>query len=265
MLSQQKIKDLCSPISLTGIYAVFWCLLWIDAHVWFWLNRWLAAIGFISVLPVFFFWVSRHRKSSLLIRRGVLSAFYLPVWQLAVHLPLLNFSYALSITISQIGTVGAFFLGLGWTAWGIDQETKRISTNSNYSHSWDPRRLSAWYFGKKNHQLRQSLLTLVSYTILFSIAAFILTRLSGCSIYESPLGGGESIQLKQVVKIQKVINKKFVINPYSSVLFNPPPIDDVKLEVLEVTEHLYQIGQGKGDSAGFSSGTTYEEKFVSFA
>ena len=56
-------------------------------------------------------------------------------------------------------------------------------------------------------------------------------------------------------KSVKVINKKFVINPYSSVLFNPPPIDDVKLEVLEVTEHLYQIGQGKGDSAGFSSGT----------
>ena len=121
MLPQQKIKDLCSrlprrlrsPISLTGIYAVFWCLLWVDAHVWFWLNRWLAAIGFISVLPVFFFWVRRHRRSSLLIRRGVLSAFYLPVWQLAIHLPLLNFSYALSNTISQIGTVGAFFLGLG--------------------------------------------------------------------------------------------------------------------------------------------------------
>ena len=263
MLLRQKIKDLCSrlprrlrsPISLTGIYAAFWCLLWIDAHVWFWLNRWLSAIGFISVLPVFFFWVRRHRKSSLLIRRGVLSAFYLPVWQLAVQLPLLNFSYALSISISQIGTIGAFFLGLGWTTWGIDHETKRVSTNSNYSHPWDPRRLSAWYFGKKNHKLRQSLLTLVSYTILFSIAAFILTRLSGCSIYESPLGGGDTIQLKQVVKIQKVINKKFVINPYSSVLFNPPPIDDVKLEVLEVTEHLYQIGQGKGDSTGFSSGT----------
>jgi hypothetical protein len=95
MLPQQKIKDLCSrlprrlrsPISLTGIYAAFWCLLWIDAHVWFWLNRWLSAIGFISVLPLFFFWVRRHRKSSLLIRRGVLSAFYLPVWQLAVQLP----------------------------------------------------------------------------------------------------------------------------------------------------------------------------------
>jgi hypothetical protein len=87
------------------------------------------------------------------------------------------------------------------------------------------------------------------------MVAFILTRLSGCSIYESPLGGGEETQLKQVVQIQKVINKKFVINPYSSVLFSPPPIDDVKLEVLEVTEHLYEIGQGKGDGAGFSAGT----------
>ena len=84
----------------------------------------------------------------------------------------------------------------------------------------------------------------------------ILTRLTGCSVYEAPLGGGEEKQLRQIVRIQKVINKKYVINPYSSVLFNPPPIDDVKLDVLEVTEHLYKIGQGKGEGAGFAGGTT---------
>ena len=61
----------------------------------------------------------------------------------------------------------------------------------------------------------------MSYTFMFGLMAFFLTRLSGCSIYESPLGGGEETQLKQVVKIQKVINKKFVINPYCSVLFQP--------------------------------------------
>ena len=263
MPSQQKLKNLCdrlprplrNPLFLTGIYAIFWCLLWIDANVWFWQSRWTTALGFLSAIPVCLYWIRRHRDSATIIRRGILSASYIPVWQLAVYLPLLNFSYSLSITVSRIGTAGAFFLGLGWAAWWIDRETKRIIDPAGPRRSWDPRQLSAWYFGHKNQKLRQSLLTLVSYTILFSIAAFILTRLSGCSIYESPLGGGDTIQLKQVVKIQKVINKKFVINPYSSVLFNPPPIDDVKLEVLEVTEHLYQIGQGKGDSKGFSSGT----------
>jgi hypothetical protein len=103
--------------------------------------------------------------------------------------------------------------------------------------------------------LRQSLFTLLTYTFFFGAMFLILTRLSGCSIYEAPVGGGEEKQLRQVVRIQKVIKKKYVINPYSSILFNPPPIDDVKLQVLEVTEHLYQIGQGKGEGAGFSAGT----------
>jgi hypothetical protein len=248
-------KPLRNPVLLTCIYTILWCLLWLDANAWFRLSRWTTAIGFLTALPVSYYWIRRHRHSSPILRRGVLSASYLPIWQLAVYLPLLNFSYSLSGTISRIGTAGAFFLGLGWAAWWIDRETKRAPRHSGEYRSWDPRQLSAWYFGKKNNKLRQSLLTLLSYTGLFMMTAFILTRLSGCSIYESPLGGGEETQLKQVVQIQKVINKKFVINPYSSVLFNPPPIDDVKLEVLEVTEHLYEIGQGRGDGAGFSAGT----------
>jgi len=28
-----------------------------------------------------------------------------------------------------------------------------------------------------------------------------------------------------------VIKKKFVINPFSAIIFNPPPIDDVKLQL----------------------------------
>ena len=114
----------------------------------------------------------------------------------------------------------------------------------------------AWYFGRRSRKLRQSLFTLLTYTCFFGMMAFMLTKLSGCSIYESPIGGGEEKQLKQIVKVQKVINKKYVINPYSSILFNPPPIDEVELAILEETEHLYQIGQGKGEGAGFSAGTT---------
>ncbi len=243
------------PIVLTVVYAIAWCLLWVDAHAWFRLSVWTLSIGFLTALPVCYYWIRRHRHSSLVVRRAILSFTFLPVWQLAAHLPLHTFSYSLAATITQIGTAGAFFLGLSWAVWWIDRETKRVPDPNKNKLTWDPRQLVAWYFGRKNNKLRQSTFTLLTYTCLFGTMAFILTRLSGCSVYESPIGGGEEKQLKQLVKIQKVINKKYVINPYSSILFNPPPIDDVKLQVLEVTEHLYKIGQGKGDSAGFSAGT----------
>lgn len=244
------------PVMLTWIYLAFWCLIWLDAHAWFRLSYLTSAIGFATAVPVCYFWIRHHRNSSLIVRRAVFSISYLPLWQLIVHLPLLNYSYSLSATLTQVGTAGAFFLGLCWAVWWIDRETKRVPDPKTKKTIWDPRQLVAWYFGKKNNKLRQSIFTLMSYTFMFGLMAFFLTRLSGCSIYESPRGGGEETQLKQIVKIQKVINKKYVINPYSSILFNPPPIDDVKLQVLEVTEHLYKIGQGKGDGAGFSAGTT---------
>ncbi|MGC6564020.1 MAG: DUF4159 domain-containing protein [Akkermansiaceae bacterium] len=244
------------PVVLTGIYAFLWCLLWLDANVFFRLSLKTLAVGFLTVIPVCYYWIRRHRHSSLVVRRAILTACYIPLWQLAVQLPLANYSYSLSSKISAAGTGGLFFIGLAWTVWWIDRESKRVPEPDGKTRIWDPRQLVAWYFGRKNHKLRQSLLTLVSYSMVFMFVAFLLTRLPGCSFYESPLGGGEETQLKQIVKIQKVINKKFVINPYSSVLFNPPPIDDVKLQVLEVTEHLYKIGQGKGEGAGFSAGTT---------
>tara|TARA_B110000908_G_scaffold4900_1_gene6363 strand:+ start:9470 stop:10849 length:1380 start_codon:yes stop_codon:yes gene_type:complete len=246
----------------TVLYAVIWCLLWVDAHAWFRLSVWTLTIGFLTSLPVCYYWIRRHRHSSLIVRRAILSVTFLPVWQLVAHLPLHTFSYSLAGTIIQVGSGIAFFLGLSWAVWWIDRETKRVPDPNKQNdpntkkRTWDPRQLVAWYFGRKNNKLRQSIFTLLTYTCLFGTMAFFLTRLSGCSVYESPLGGGEEKQLKQLVKIQKVINKKYVINPYSSILFNPPPIDDVKLQVLEVTEHLYKIGQGKGDGAGFSAGTT---------
>ncbi|MDA0765556.1 MAG: DUF4159 domain-containing protein [Verrucomicrobia bacterium] len=244
------------PVVRTAAYAVLWCLLWIDAHAWFLLRPGTQAIGFLTALPVCYYWIHRWRHGSLLIRRAILSISYLPLWQLLSHLPLLFSAYALAATITMLGTLGAFFLGLGWAVWWIDRETKRATPADTRKRIWDPRQLVAWYFGRKSRKLHQSLFTVLTYTCLFGTMALILTRLSGCSIYEAPVGGGEEKQLKQIVKIQTVINKKYVINPYSSILFNPPPIDDVKLEVLEVTEHLYKIGQGKGEGAGFSAGTT---------
>lgn len=249
-------RVLARPLPLTLVYAALWLLLWLDSKAWFYLSNDALALGFASALPVSFYWIRRHRHSSRPLRLAVSSLCFFPTWQLAIHLPLLDHRYALSATITAVGTAITFFLGLAWAVWWIDRESKRVTPPPADRKSWDPRQLAAWYFGKNNQKLRQSLFTLVSYSLFFGLAALLLSRLTGCSRYESPLGGGEETQLKQVVKIQKVINKKFVINPYSSVLFNPPPIDDVKLQVLEVTEHLYKIGQGEGEGAGFSAGTT---------
>jgi hypothetical protein len=294
------------PDALTGIFAVLWCLVWLDARVWFRFPPWFHALAFLSAAPVCIYWVRRTKpwtatarcsfssgsllrpdgigrkssttressavdsrlssrkaaagctqsRDSVIIYRAVLSVSYIPAWQFAVQLPLVFSAYALSSSLSAAGAFGAFFIGLAWAVWWIDRETKRMAAMDDRARTWDPRRLAAWYFGRKNPRLRQSAFTLITYTLLFGLISLVLTRMTGCAVYEAPLGGGEQQQLRQVVKIQKVINKKYVINPYSSVLFNPPPIDDVKLDVLEVTEHLYKIGQGKGDGAGYSAGTT---------
>ncbi len=85
----------------------------------------------------------------------------------------------------------------------------------------------------------------------------VMSQIRGCSeIYEMPAGGGKAnAQIAQAVKIQKVIKKKFVINPFSAIIFNPPPIDDVKLQLTEITKHAYKVGFGDGDGAGFAGGT----------
>jgi hypothetical protein len=244
------------PVVLTGIYALLWSLLWVDTRIWFLLPTSIQALGFFTALPVCLYWLQRSRKGSALGFRAVVSTCYLPLWQLACHLPLLGSGYGLSAALALGGAIGAFFLGLAWAVWWVERETRRAPPPTAAQRCWDPRHPAAWYFGRKNAKLRQSLLTLLAYSACFGLAALILARLSGCSSYEAPIGAGEELQLKQVVRIQRVINKKYVINPYSSIRFNPPPIDDVELEVLEVTEHLYKIGQGLGGSAGFSAGST---------
>ncbi|MEX1048018.1 MAG: DUF4159 domain-containing protein [Akkermansiaceae bacterium] len=244
------------PVVRTAFYAGFWCLVWLDANAWFRFPPIVHFIGLLTAIPVCWYWLRRYKNRSKPVFRAVLTAGYLPVWQLLAYTPLLFSGYGLSASLAAAGAFGAFFIGLAWAVWWIDFETKRNSTPESKHRVWDPRQLAAWYFGKRNPKLRQSILTFVTYTGLFFMMAFFLTRQTGCAIYEAPVGGGEETQLRQVVKIQKVIKKKYVINPYSSVLFNPPPIDDVKLNLLEVTEHLYKIGQGKGDGAGFSAGTT---------
>jgi hypothetical protein len=57
-----------------------------------------------------------------------------------------------------------------------------------------------------------------------------------------------------MVKIQKIVRTKYVVNPFSAIRFEVPPIDDVKLQLAEITEHAYAAGYGDGE-AGFGAGT----------
>ncbi|MFM7072241.1 MAG: DUF4159 domain-containing protein [Planctomycetota bacterium] len=122
---------------------------------------------------------------------------------------------------------------------------------------WNPLDPYAWYYGRSSRKLNQSLTALLGYTILFFLAVMLLNQTRGCQeVYELPAGGGQVKQLAQTVRIQKVIRKKFVVNPYSGIKFEVPPIDEVKLQLTEITEHAYTVGYGEGAGAGFAGGTS---------
>jgi len=46
------------------------------------------------------------------------------------------------------------------------------------------------------------------------------------------------------MRVQKQIRRKYVVNPFSSVLFSVPTIDKVDLKVGEETRHHYRAGYG---------------------
>lgn len=149
---------------------------------------------------------------------------------------------------------------------------------------WNPLDINAWYYNlraedlislsqwlrlisslsdrsgdphtRPQRKLNQSLSGLAGYSFAFLIAFLIFSNIGGCEeLYEMPAGGGEQKQIAQVIKVQKIIKKKYVVNPFSAIRFKVPPIDEIKLQLLEVTKHAYKIGQGAGEGAGFSGGT----------
>lgn len=149
---------------------------------------------------------------------------------------------------------------------------------------WNPLDINAWYYNFKGtdlispgiwgklprelagrnadtqtrpqRKLNQSLSGLAGYCLAFTLMFLVLSNIGGCEeFYEMPAGGGEQAQIAQQVKVQKVIKKKFVVNPFSAINFRVPPIDEVKLQLTEITKHAYTIGQGKGTGAGFAGGT----------
>ena len=170
-----------------------------------------------------------------------------------------------------------FIVGLVWVIWGVEKYAQRIETARREGFNlenvlqrkrasrqdsgrkiWNPLDPHAWYYGNKSPRLNQSLNGFVSYTVLFCLICMILSQFQGCTqYYDLPAGGGENQAVQQVVKVQKIIRKKFILNPYSAINYNTPELDDVKLELNEVTAHRYtKMGFGEGEGAGFAGGTS---------
>lgn len=200
---------------------------------------------------------------------------YVTVWPLLVFLSDWLVLDALRATLAQAGLVVLFFIGLFWVIWILEQrwrdyETRRrrqwapedllVAHDKTQENSgptrWNPLDPDAWYYGRKSPKLRQSLGGFSVYAMMFFALCLLASQMQGCyEIYEMPAGGGEQKTVAQVVKIKKIIRKKFIVNPFSAVIFKVPPIDEVQLQLEKVTEHAYVKGYGEGAGAGFAGGT----------
>ncbi len=279
------------PWTLTWTHLFAWCLCWLDWTAWHRFPEFLIWLVFTGAAAPLWYWYRRAFSDGSIIRKRVYySGCILPVWCWCTFTCYAMGWMALSVFFARAGLVISFFTGLLWVVWYVEKESIAIqyarlaeaknkksslakdapleyagplgSMGGPFAHFkfaerlWHPCDLNAWYYGEGRQKLHQSLGTVFSYTALFCFLVMLLTSLAGCSeIYEMPAGGGERKQVQQVVKVQKVIKKKFVINPLSAVLFNPPPIDEIKLQLLEITKHAYAVGYGQGEGAGFAGGT----------
>lgn len=274
-------------VALTGLFSVAWLLAW-GSWLWVpWERVWLLALqatAFGTSLLVAAAWIAwsvRPPRKSGLSTSLVATWSYLVLWQLGLFL-LSHLNWPTAATLSaRLGTVGLFLIGLAWTVWLIDragqqrERQRRLAENAQReldhlpartgsaqprtrtSHPLDPQ---AWYYGRHNAKLNQSITALATYSLLFLLAFLFFSQLGGCrELYEMPAGGGEQKQLAQKVKVQKIIKKKFVVNPFSAISFKVPPIDEIKLQLTEITEHAYTVGYGAGAGAGFAGGTQQGE------
>lgn len=242
-----------------GLAAV-WLLLWCDWSAWYLIPDWLQlhAIAFTAAAIGASWWFWKHRRDeSIVVRCLIATIAFIPIWQWCVFVADGLGWRTLARFFALFGLVVAFFTGLVWVIWYVERESRRrVAVAAEGGRLWDPLNLHAWFYRDGSRKLDQSLFTLGSYILIFFLLFLILTRLSGCrEIYEMPAGGGEPAK-KQIVQIQKIIEKKIVINPFSAVIFNPPPIENVKLQLQELTKHAYQVGYGEGKGAGFAGGTS---------
>lgn len=257
---------------IAGLGAVVWLL---SVLAWRVMTPFPALWGWLvfgATLPVgvFYLWQVRHQRAQASFW-WVATWVYVTWWQLAIFVLDAVMWDAARATLARSGLAGLFVLGLLWLVYLLERGSEfyqraavhaagsSVESESQFT-TWNPLDLRAWYYGRqlgtRNRKLDQSLLGLLSYVAMFALALMVFGQLRGCrEIYESPAGGGEQKTVAQVVRVQKVIRKKFVVNPYSAIVFEVPPIDEVKLQLNEITEHAYTKGYGEGAGAGFAGGS----------
>jgi len=193
----------------------------------------------------------------------VATAVFLLSWQAAVFLTAAVGWDAIHKELIRWGAAGLFVLGLGWTVWLVERASQRIRDRrvargpaSASARLWNPLDCDAFYYGRQSPKLRQSLAVLGAYCLMFVTIYMVFTHaFRRQESYELPGGGGQPKALRQAVKIQKIVRTRYVVNPLSAIRFEVPPIDEVKLQLAEITEHAYTVGYGEGEGAGFGPGT----------
>jgi hypothetical protein len=226
-------------------------------------------------------WLQRELGWTRLTFWGLGCLALIPVWQFGLFAAEFLSWELIRFYIARVGLVAIFLSGLAWTIRWVDLKARQIDEGraatdpSSASQAWrigpleamnhcaapvqsrvrNPLDLGAWYYGRANQKLKQSLNTTASYTVAFVLIGLLLMLLPGCmDIFELPAGGGDPQLKRKKVVVQKVKKKVYVVNPFSAILFNPD-IERIKLKLEELTKHLYEVGQGKGKGAGFAGGT----------
>ena len=248
---------------LVGVAQWVWVLEWPTANA---LRPWVEAalFGGGALAAAWLTWRAwQWRKISVPTAMLCLSLAYVLAWQASIYAADALVWDDLRGSLASVGMGGLFLIGLGWTVWLVERVARRFEAarlaaeTGSLPRSWHPLDPAAWFYGRRSPKLNQSLTTLFSYTLAFFLIVTLLSQTRGCaSIYESPAGGGKQVTVTQTVRIEKIIRKKFVVNPFSAISFEVPPIDEVKLQLNEVTAHQYTLGYGEGEGAGFAGGTS---------
>lgn len=273
---------------ITGVYALAWLVFWAMGLFRFQWPVWVPSVVFGCSVPIgamWTAWIFRVWRTRPIAAAAAATGVYITWWQLLIFATDALVWDGACLGIYRGGLSGLFVIGLLWMVWFVERtaqaiEKKRIDALGDNVISlvhpsiaedrpgggsdrfratrllWNPFDPRAWYYGRKSRKLNQSLSMLMAYSCLFFLVVLLLSNTQGCQeIYEMPAGGGQQKQLAQTVKIQKIIRKKYIINPYSAISIDVPPIDQVKLQLQEVTKHAYTVGYGEGTGAGFAGGT----------
>ncbi len=232
-----------------------------------------AAIAVAAIV-----WVARVWRRGGLERNQALTLACAAVWPASLAGAQALHANSLYHSIGTFGSWGLFVVGLLWTIWYVEQASREFElarrgvtgrvdalqmvivgpAGTLGAPIWNPLDPAAWYYGHQHQKLRQSTIVLAAYSLVFVAAGALLALLTGrTELYELPGGGGgggaaggaQQQAMARAVRVQKVVKKKFIINPYSSIKSGPRQIDDVKLELAETTDHLYSIGTGQGGAA----------------